>query len=235
MPACHGPGAANGYGRGGGNQKSFPNKGGAHSCSKESYRCPPKSMNDPSPSAPCDPKKGNTSEFAWDGIYEGPQVIAAPVQSHFTLTAGWTSPWSLIRSPHLHPQFPPVGGYPGKYASEGVYTYGFGNNQGQDNPTIDVGGSFLFSIIDLVKVPEDIPEGLYALSHRYDCEQTTQVWNTCSNVLILDKNNTTPDEVSIKIDFSWIHKRSFYQDRLPTNMNGEAAQKRPAGPFSCRC
>ena len=120
MPACHGPGAANGYGRGGGNQTSFPNKGGTHSCSKESYRCPPKGMNDPSPSAPCNPAKGNTSEYAYGGIYEGPQ-------------------------------FPPHGGYPGKFADEGIYTYGFGNNQGQDNPTMDVGGSFLFSIIDLVK------------------------------------------------------------------------------------
>merc|ERR1712167_84678 len=109
---------------------------------------------------------GNTSEYAYGGIYEGPQ-------------------------------FPPHGGYPGKFADEGIYTYGFGNNQGQDNPTMDVGGSFLFSIIDLVKVPEDIPAGLYALSHRYDCEQTTQVWNTCSNVLILDKNDTTPDQMMI--------------------------------------
>ena len=40
VPACHGPGAANAYGRGGGNQSGFPNKGGTHSCSKESYRCP---------------------------------------------------------------------------------------------------------------------------------------------------------------------------------------------------
>ena len=46
-------------------------------------------------------------------------------------------------------------------------------------------------------MPEDIPAGLYALSHRYDCEQTTQVWNTCSNVLILDKNDTTPDQMMI--------------------------------------
>ena len=90
VPACHGPGAANAYGRGGGNQTGFPNNGGTHSCSKESYRCPPKSMNDPSPSPPC---KGDTSEFAWSGNYYGPQ-------------------------------FEPVGGYPGKFAAEGVYTYG---------------------------------------------------------------------------------------------------------------
>jgi hypothetical protein len=59
VPACHGPGAANAYGRGGGNQTSFPNKGGTYSCSKESYRCPPKSISDPTPSPPCD---GDTSK-----------------------------------------------------------------------------------------------------------------------------------------------------------------------------
>ena len=37
-----------------------------------------------------------------------------------------------------------------------------------------MGGQFMFSITDLVRVPSDIPAGLYALSHRYDCEQTTQ-------------------------------------------------------------
>ena len=42
-----------------------------------------------------------------------------------------------------------------------------------------------------------IAPGLYALSHRYDCEQTTQVWNTCANVLILPANDTTPDGMLI--------------------------------------
>jgi hypothetical protein len=166
---------------GGGNQTSFPNAGGTHSCSKESYRCPPKSVSDPTPSYPCD---GDTAEFAFNGTYAGPQ-------------------------------FEPHGGYPGKYASEGIYTvrarpgrlsavsishsrsvlygalvwarralnataqhggcrprqYGFGNNQGQN-----AGGQHLFVIVDLVQVPQHLDPGLYVLSHRYDCEQTTQVW-----------------------------------------------------------
>ena len=56
-----------------------------------------------------------------------------------------------------------------------------------------MGGPFMFSIVDLVQVPKDIPAGLYALSHRYDCEQTTQVWNTCANILIVEANDTRPD------------------------------------------
>ena len=99
VPACHGPGAANSYGRGGGNQtgvsKEGFNVGGTYSCSKESYRCPSKSVPgyDVTPSAPCG--DGDTSKFAFNGAYSGPQ-------------------------------FEPVGGYPGKYAKEGIYTYGFG-------------------------------------------------------------------------------------------------------------
>jgi len=154
VPACHGPGAANAYGRGGGNQSGFPNTGGTHSCSKESYRCPPKSISDPTPSPPCD---GDTTKFAFNGTFSGPQ-------------------------------FEPHGGYPGKFAAEGIYTYGFGNNQGQNS-----GGEHMFVIVDQVQVPQDLAPGLYALSHRYDCEQTTQVWNTCAQILILPANDTTPD------------------------------------------
>jgi hypothetical protein len=33
-----------------------------------------------------------------------------------------------------------------------------------------------FSIMDQVQVPQNIAPGSYALSFRYDCEQTSQVW-----------------------------------------------------------
>jgi hypothetical protein len=42
-----------------------------------------------------------------------------------------------------------------------------------------------FMIIDLVRVPEDLLPGKYVLSHRWDCEQTPQVWSTCSDVRIV--------------------------------------------------
>lgn len=40
------------------------------------------------------------------------------------------------------------------------------------------------SIIDTIKVPEQLTPGLYAISFRYDCEMTSQVWNQCGDVLI---------------------------------------------------
>merc|ERR1711998_629323 len=78
------------------------------------------------------------------------------------------------------PQFDPPGGYPGPYADQGVYTYGFGNNQGDNS-----GGAFLFSIVDELEIPADLEPGHYALSFRYDCEQTSQVWNSCASVRII--------------------------------------------------
>jgi len=41
-----------------------------------------------------------------------------------------------------------------------------------------------FAIIDQVKVPTDLQPGKYVLSHRWDCEQTMQIWTSCSDVNI---------------------------------------------------
>jgi hypothetical protein len=35
-----------------------------------------------------------------------------------------------------------------------------------------------------VQVPQNLAAGAYALSFRYDCEQTSQVWNSCANIRI---------------------------------------------------
>lgn len=44
---------------------------------------------------------------------------------------------------------------------------------------------FLFTIMDEVMVPADIIPGEYVLSFRWDCEQTSQIWNACSNIKIV--------------------------------------------------
>ena len=44
---------------------------------------------------------------------------------------------------------------------------------------------FNWNIIDKVIVPEDIEPGAYALSFRWDCEQTHQVWNACSSIWLV--------------------------------------------------
>ncbi len=35
------------------------------------------------------------------------------------------------------------------------------------------------------QVPDDLEPGDYILSFRWDCEQTSQVWNTCANVKLV--------------------------------------------------
>jgi len=53
---------------------------------------------------------------------------------------------------------------------------------------------FLFSIIDEVEVPADLETGSYMLSFRWDCEQSPQVWNGCTDIEIVD-NGTKPVDI----------------------------------------
>merc|ERR1712217_418047 len=41
-----------------------------------------------------------------------------------------------------------------------------------------------FHMVDLVKIPENLPLGEYVLSFRWDCEQTPQIWTQCADVKI---------------------------------------------------
>jgi len=43
-----------------------------------------------------------------------------------------------------------------------------------------------WNIVDKVEVPADIELGEYQLSFRYDTEQSTQVWQTCSDIIIAE-------------------------------------------------
>lgn len=44
---------------------------------------------------------------------------------------------------------------------------------------------FSFNIIDEVQIPANLSPGGYLLGFRYDCEQTTQVWQNCADVTIV--------------------------------------------------
>jgi hypothetical protein len=51
---------------------------------------------------------------------------------------------------------------------------------GQGAPTNPIGAE----IVDRVVIPVDVPPGDYVLGWRWDCEQTPQVWSSCSDVTI---------------------------------------------------
>jgi len=46
--------------------------------------------------------------------------------------------------------------------------------------------SWPWSIMDTVIIPSDIPSGEYLLSWRWDCEESTQVWQNCADIKIVD-------------------------------------------------
>lgn len=85
-----------------------------------------------------------------------------------------------------HPQYAPL---------PGLYGYGMGHCVGLHfiGPPTDVctedeerfwKSRFHFNIIDKVQLPSDLPAGEYAVSFRWDSEQTPQVWANCADVTI---------------------------------------------------
>jgi hypothetical protein len=45
-------------------------------------------------------------------------------------------------------------------------------------------GGFDWSVADKVKVPSDLAPGKYLLSWRWDCEESTQVWQNCADIVL---------------------------------------------------
>ena len=50
-----------------------------------------------------------------------------------------------------------------------------------DNHTL---GLVLPEIVDEVAIPADLEPGSYVLGFRWDCEGTSQIWQSCSDVTI---------------------------------------------------
>ena len=44
---------------------------------------------------------------------------------------------------------------------------------------------FGVSVIDVLKIPEDVKPGDYVLGFRWDVEETAQVWSSCSDITIV--------------------------------------------------
>lgn len=45
-------------------------------------------------------------------------------------------------------------------------------------------GPYNLEIVDWVQIPADLPPGSYVLGWRWDCEESNQVWASCSDVTI---------------------------------------------------
>jgi len=60
--------------------------------------------------------------------------------------------------------------------------FGFGAHLTEKGIT---GNPFKYSIVDELLVPKDLVRGEYVLSFRWDVEQTSQIWNTCSNIRVV--------------------------------------------------
>jgi len=55
-----------------------------------------------------------------------------------------------------------------------------------------MGGFNDFSLVDNLAIPADLPLGEYLLSWRWDCEITTQSWQNCADISIVDEMPPAP-------------------------------------------
>lgn len=46
-------------------------------------------------------------------------------------------------------------------------------------------GPFNLEIVDQVRIPSSLPAGDYVLGWRWDCEESNQIWASCSDVTVV--------------------------------------------------
>jgi hypothetical protein len=46
-------------------------------------------------------------------------------------------------------------------------------------------GPYNLEIVDMVAMPENIPPGPYIVGFRWDCEESNQIWASCSDIDII--------------------------------------------------
>lgn len=44
---------------------------------------------------------------------------------------------------------------------------------------------FAISVVDIIRIPDEILPGKYVLGWRWDVEETAQVWSSCSDITIV--------------------------------------------------
>jgi len=105
-----------------------------------------------------------TREGTWP---EGSQWTKNPIPACLNPDGGWTDeqPGCAQSGTQFPPPAPGLAGYGESYVAPGF-------------------PQFLFTIMDEVEVPQ-VEAGEYVLSFRWDCEQTSQIWNGCANIKIV--------------------------------------------------
>ena len=46
-------------------------------------------------------------------------------------------------------------------------------------------GPYNLEIVDRVEIPRGLPAGYYVLGWRWDCEESNQIWSSCSDITIV--------------------------------------------------
>jgi len=118
-------------------------------------------------------------------------------KEEFVACAQAASGYTMVQCPPGMTQFPePLSGISGHVPS---FMSKFPELPQWSNEVAGMGGpsmGFPFSIVDQVVIPEGLAEGEYLLSWRWDCEQSSQVWQNCADINVVGKGAAGKSEES---------------------------------------
>ena len=69
-----------------------------------------------------------------------------------------------------------------------MYQYHHPNCRCKDEPGFTctgMWGPYNLEIVDRVEIPRGLPAGYYVLGWRWDCEESNQIWSSCSDITIV--------------------------------------------------
>lgn len=126
------------------------------------------------------------SAFRWGGRNGKMHYFNATYVTEGTTPAG--SMWAMNPIPRAWKNFT-TGKWIGNMYQTGE---GFKPFCDSDSPTDTYSctgewGPYNMEIVDTVKIPDDLPAGPYVLGWRWDCEESNQIWSSCSDVSIVAK------------------------------------------------
>lgn len=111
----------------------------------------------------------------------GPRCIPGPTDSNTTLNRCLPGETHLLDGKCM-----PCPETPGSDCSRCDNNCQSGKPAFEPHCTDCMGNRHDIAVRDLVKVPAKLSPGRYVLSFRMDCEATAQVWNSCSDITLIE-------------------------------------------------
>jgi len=122
------------------------------------------------------------SAFRWGGRGGKVHNFNATYVTEGTTPTG--SMWAMNPVPRAWKNLT-TGEWTGNYAQTGEGFQPFCDEDSGTYACVGMWGPYNMEIVDMVKIPDDLPAGPYVLGWRWDCEESNQIWSSCSDISIV--------------------------------------------------